>query len=219
MPGFKNWFGKRKPDRKDLPPATLTKPDIAPKVKGHPEKAVKESLRVTVTEAQQALAEPESLHTSVVVSPPPPPPPPHAPATPLEAARAELERVTESFDAQVRKFQLKMGHSPGFDLEVGKAALAASANAGGIRQAANTFQNQINQILSMTAQKSGTEQAKWHGKLASFVGAMYPAVRLTLGFAADVAGVMIPCSLVVPNQIDSRFPSVIGYREWSCGHF
>ena len=201
MPGFKNWLGRRILNKKELP--TLSKAETAapPNVKGHSEDIVKEDLLVTATEVGQAppLGHADSQRpTSHVASQPVQSPNdtivglPIPEKTPLEAARADLKVVTELLDIQVRKFQSKMGNMPRFDLDIDEAINPVPSRNDNIPLAARNFQDQINQIMSMHAQKSGMDTGlKWYSKLGSFVAALYPAVRLTLGLTANVAQVMI----------------------------
>jgi hypothetical protein len=199
---FRKWMGKRHPSRKE-PPNALDKTET--NLRRNSENASKGNVTIRVSETPHFDEVASRLPVSPTAPLPSPKdtiagPPPQSPfqrhpaRTPLEVARAELKLVTESFQAQVRKFQIKMGNVPDFDMEVREAVNAASSIDGGIRQAAATFQDQIIQIMSMNAQKSGMEERKWYNKVASLVGALYPAVRLTLGFTADLAGVMNLCS-------------------------
>jgi hypothetical protein len=107
----------------------------------------------------------------------------------LEAAQVELRAISESFDANFHKVLTKNANLRTFDAEV-KSALDASHLETNIQQSAKRFRQQLNKVIQLRSQNAELASHKWYNKVESFVLALYPAVRLTLGVTSDIAGVL-----------------------------
>jgi len=129
----------------------------------------------------------------------------------LELAQLELKAVSETFDLNFHKFATKNTSFITFDAEI-KSALAASHSETTIQLSAKQFRQQLSKVTQLNAQKSGLASHEWYNNVGSFVLSLYPAVRMTLGVTADVAGV-IPTNMW-PQRLTPLERRILALASW-----
>jgi hypothetical protein len=132
----------------------------------------------------------------------------------LEAAQVELRAISELFDANFHKVLTKNANLRTFDAEV-KSALDASHSETNIQLSAKRFRQQLNKVIQLHSQNAELASHKWYSKVESFVLALYPAVRLTLGVTSDIAGVLAYITCHFSDCLERWVSAVAGWGEWS----
>jgi hypothetical protein len=103
----------------------------------------------------------------------------------LELAQVELKAVSETFEANFRKFLKKNANLVTFDTEI-ESLLQASHSETNIQLSARQFRQQVNKVTQLHSQGVELASHKWYSKVGSFVLTLYPAVRMSLGVTSEI---------------------------------